>query len=306
MNPTRKPKPPDKGAPPEHKPSRKVALEEVMRSLQDLVSNELATETTKSPGKVPDTTAKARNTAPENKPPATDALSSSGVLRTAQPVTVEPVAEPESTVLDHVHAEPSASSIPDTVNELPDLGTEPKTTPTEPLPAKANDIPLGGIQQELPYLDAAPPVPAPATVEKDTEALSGQSDLQSVEVARTDFTAVGSNPAAVTEETHWDDFPVLEEVVEQAGDFDTDEIGHRTGSDNENASAELQQSAAKLPPTDAARRLAIQVAARLNVELRKSGQSGLSSDIITRLARLLQEALAKGASNMENDTPDKH
>ena len=45
MNPTHKPKPPDKGAPPEHKPSRKVALAEVMRSLQDLVSNELAAET---------------------------------------------------------------------------------------------------------------------------------------------------------------------------------------------------------------------------------------------------------------------
>ncbi len=50
MSPTRKPKPPDKGAPPEHKPSRKVALEEVLRSLQDLVSNELATEPAKLPG----------------------------------------------------------------------------------------------------------------------------------------------------------------------------------------------------------------------------------------------------------------
>jgi hypothetical protein len=60
-----------------------------------------------------------------------------------------------------------------------------------------------------------------------------------------------------------------------------------------------------LPPADAARRLAIQVAARLNVELRKSGQVGLSSDIITRLARLLQEALAKSAPNMENTPQDK-
>jgi hypothetical protein len=97
-------------------------------------------------------------------------------------------------------------------------------------------------------------------------------------------------PAA--EETIWDDFPVLEEAVELAEEFDADELGHR---------AEIPPSA-KLPPADTARRLAIQVAARLNVELRTSGQAGLSSDIITRLARLLQEALAKGTANMENTT----
>ena len=84
---------------------------------------------------------------------------------------------------------------------------------------------------------------------------------------------------------NWDDIPVLEEAVDMADINDTDE-GHASG--------------AMLPHAGDARRLAIQVAARLNVELRKSGQPGLSSEIITRLARMLEEALAKGTANVEN------
>lgn len=101
---------------------------------------------------------------------------------------------------------------------------------------------------------------------------------------------------APPEELNWDDIPVLEEAVEMLEETEANETGHAVGG----------PAAINLPPADAARRLAIQVAARLNVELRKSGQAGLSSDIITRLARLLQEALAKGVSNMENTPPDKH
>ena len=44
----------------------------------------------------------------------------------------------------------------------------------------------------------------------------------------------------------------------------------------------------------------------LNVELRKSGQAGLNSAIITQLAKMLEEALAKDAPNMENTRPGKH
>ena len=47
-------------------------------------------------------------------------------------------------------------------------------------------------------------------------------------------------------------------------------------------------------------KLAIQVAARLNVEMRRGGKRGLNSDVITHLARILEEALAQAASNSEN------
>ncbi len=98
------------------------------------------------------------------------------------------------------------------------------------------------------------------------------------------------------DEINWDDIPVLDEAVEL----------HEVSVANETNQAAGVVATAALLPADVARRLAIQVAARLNVELRKSGQAGLSSEIITRLARLLQEALAKSAPNMENTPPDQH
>jgi hypothetical protein len=137
----------------------------------------------------------------------------------------------------------------------------------------------------------------PSTVERET----GNSllDVPPTEKAAAPDVA----PQSVTEaapvatgETNWDDIPVLEEAVDMSEELEVNETGHAGDA----------PVATNLPPAEAARRLAIQVAARLNVELRKSGQGGLNSDIITRLARLLQEALAKVASNMENNPPDKH
>lgn len=299
MSPTHKPKPPDKGAPPEHKPSRKVALEEVMRSLQDLVSNELAIEPAKPAGEAQPGTAKTKKTAPEGKPPAARSAFSADVLPSMPPGTTEPTTEPESVAPDQVFPKPPVSAIPDVVDALPDLGAEPLTTPAEPPPSTASEIPLGGLQQELPYLETAPlapstNLPTPISEATETEVASLLPEVLPADDAKTNSVAGNNTPATTAEEISWDDFPVLEEVVE----IDTDAVSHRTDASG--------ATAAKLPPADAAHRLAIQVAARLNVELRKSGQGGLSSDIITRLARLLQEALAKGAANMENSPPDKH
>ena len=289
MSPTRKPKPPDKGAPPEHKPSRKVALEEVMRSLQDLVSNELAIEPAKPPA------AKTTKTAPTEKKSDTRSAFSADVLPAVTPVAPEPATE--SIVPDRVFPTPSPAAIPDIVDELPDLGAGPLTAPAETPPATRGAAPLGGLQQELPYLEAAPPAPQPAPSPEAAEAevTSFLPEVLPIDAAKTDMVADNNTPASAAEEINWDDFPVLEEAVELPEEVDADGAAQGTGT----------SQVAMLPPADAARRLAIQVAARLNVELRKSGQDGLNSDIITRLARLLQEALAKGAPNMENTTVNK-
>jgi hypothetical protein len=309
MSPTHKPKPPDKGAPPEHKPSRKVALEEVMRSLQDLVSNELAIEPAKPAAEAQASTAKTKKkTAPAEKPPAARSAFSADVLPTMPPGAAEPTAEPESIARDRVLPTQSVSAVPGVVDELPDLGAEPQTTLAGPPPGTASEVPLGGLQQELPYLEAAPPaptvnLPAPTPETSEAEPSSLLPEMLPTDEPNTDIIDAGNNiQASDVEEINLDDFPVLEEVV----DIDSDELGHRTDPGSVLAAMEFVPSPANLPPADAAHRLAIQVAARLNVELRKSGQGGLSSDIITRLARLLQEALAKGASNMENSPPDKH
>jgi hypothetical protein len=318
MSPTRKPKPPDKGAPPEHKPSRKVALEEVMRSLQDLVSNELAIEPAKPSGETETVPAKSKKSGSTEKPSAAPASIAPVALETSPPDTVASAMTAESGTGDQQPpTSPSASNL-DGLEGLPDLAA---VAPTIPVTTTNTDqpIPAGGLQQELPYLEdiapataASPAEPTPAQIapqipeslpeilplaetstaelphiELKTEMMAGNS--ASIEVTPTSVT---KSPPAATEEINWDDFPVLEEAVELAEMFDADAAGSH---------AETPQSAG-LPRADAARRLAIQVAARLNVELRKSGQAGLSSDIIIRLARLLQEALAKGTANMENNT----
>jgi hypothetical protein len=297
MSPTRKPRPPDKGAPPEHKPSRKVALEEVMRSLQDLVSNELADEPAK---------------------------------RTGEPAAAEPAQASDTgnlstgfTAAPQTNEAASAETAPDTefitLESLPELPAAlPSAPEPEPQATPSPTVPAGGLQQELPYLDAQPPEPETgppeaaaesrmdvlAAVSSTVESDPGNLSLDDPSVAITgnrvpldvDPLSEAATVPAPVEEINWDDIPVLEEAVDMPDETMIHETGH----------AMDRPAAAYLPPADAARRLAIQVAARLNVELRKSGQEGLNSDIITRLARLLQEALAKGASNMENTPPDKH
>ncbi len=307
MSSTRKPKPPDKGAPPEHKPSRKVALEEVMRTLQDLVSNELATAPEKSPGEA--TAAKTKRAAPAEKQPAARSAFSADMQPAAPPIVAEP--------------EPVAPE------GLPGDLVKPLHPPTEPPPPASSAVPPGGLQQELPYLEPIPaapsellPSPTPEVAQPDVSSLLPEalpSDAAAADIAADKSVPMDTAPASLTEapaapaevmapaeEIKWDDIPVLHEAVELTEDTESGEAGHETDPGDMIATMEYVQSAANLPPADAAHRLAIQVAARLNVELRKSGQGGLSSDIITRLARLLKEALAKGAPNMENTPPDKH
>jgi hypothetical protein len=322
MSPTRKPKPPDKGAPPEHKPSRKVALEEVLRSLQDLVSNELATEPVKPASEAVTTTARTNKSSTAQEPSATPTAITTDLPPVIPPAALESTAEPVSGAIDHQIPTQPATTVSGVVDELPDLGAEPPATSAAAATTDSK-VPAEGLQQELPYLEdipsapsAKPPAPTPEAADFQMPELTladlppenlppGELPLSEV---KSDVIAENSAPAdlapaptiaatpAAVEEINWDDIPVLEEAVDLAEEIDAE--GATPG-----ASASVPSA---LPPADAARRLAIQVAARLNVELRKSGQAGLSSDIITRLARLLQEALAKGTANMENSPPDKH
>lgn len=266
MSPTRKAKPPDKGAPPEHKPSRKVALEEVMRSLQDLVNNELAIDTAKQPDK---------STTSESKKP-----------RTTGNLPDVPATPPHNS--DTTFAETTSESESITLETFPDSGTSTAEPQAGPKPV----IPAGGLQQELPYLDALSPASSVRQSDNDASGIPSASSTNDADrITRSKSAAMPSTEEipATPDELDWDDIPVLEEAVEFLEESELNETGQTGGN-----------RTSPLPRADAARRLAIQVAARLNVELRKSGQAGLSSDIITRLARLLQEALAKNSSTGEN------
>ena len=303
MNPTHKPKPPDKGAPPEHKPSRKVALAEVMRSLQDLVSNELAAETT---------TPKKRRRA-DQKPSTAHADDAPAVVNSAEEIeSITLESPPESS------AETPATPRPPGMAEVPETQEQFSGEPLAPAKPSVPGgktapafVPVGtasrsalppsmagaggpstapfdkaqgrlrtGLQQELPYLDSLAPAPPESPPE-----LAAPSHIPEPVVNEASFTTT-----LTLSEENWDDIPVLEEAVDLTDEIDAD------------AAVPGASPAIVLPPAGAARRLAIQVAARLNVELRKSGQTGLNSAIITQLAKILEEALAKNAATMENAT----
>ena len=73
---------------------------------------------------------------------------------------------------------------------------------------------------------------------------------------------------------NWDDIPVLNEVV----------------------MSPAAVAAPALPPSSAARELALKAVARLNIELRKAGNAPLPPAIIDRLEHILREALEAHAA----------
>jgi len=81
------------------------------------------------------------------------------------------------------------------------------------------------------------------------------------------------------EEIRWEDIPVLEDVAE--GTDDEDEF--------------------QIPDPKQARKIAIQVAARLNIEMHKQGLEGLDIATINRLRALLVKELAKAAASKQDD-----
>ena len=259
--PARASRPRDFGAP-EPKPSRKVALDEVLRTLQDLVGNELNVE------------------APQQAKPA----------KTRAPSRIEPPAKFQNEIT-------AEAPLPESVTEI-------ELTAPEPEPPAAVAVPPEGLQQELPHLEpevlsANPPepvpkpAPKPAIVAQDLEPIATElPELEIIPVVET-APAPAPVPAASDHDLTPTDIPVLSDVVDEIEEIEAVALP---------ADQTTLPGLTMPPPPPAAdaRKLAIQVAARLNVELRKDGKPGLSSDVIARLAHALEEALAKAASNSEN------
>lgn len=271
-------RPRDFGAP-DPKPSRKVALDEVLRSLQDLVTNELNVEspTTRAPD-----------------------------ARAAKARAVKPAAVDLEIAAD----QPAATAHSDTAAPQ----TEEPLTAVAPSPNKT--VVAGGMQQELPHLEPEPALkreiatPASAPVEAQrTPRVADETESLETESLDTELPELQAAPApeANTQRApHTDDhnhtpsdIPVLDDVVEEIEELEATALP---------ASAESAASLplATLPEGMSARRLAIQVAARLNVELRREGKPVLSSAVIARLAHALEVALAPGDANRENTKPEQH
>lgn len=162
------------------------------------------------------------------------------------------------------------------------------------LPAESEieipDLPSTG------FMTASPAVPSPLD-RAGSMATDGPDELPDLDYSAVP-TTVPAKPTAlsvVDDDTGPSDIPLLEDAI------DLDEH------------IELATPKPPVPAIPTAprptggdpRRLAIQLAARLNVDLRREGKPVLGSDVIAKLARLLEESLAKGAPNMENTRPKK-
>ena len=194
--------------------------------------------------------------------------------------------------------------------------------------APANQRPdrrFGGevSQHELPFTDAVPavsretpdtPGPSDRIAVRQTEGsdTSGESGAEHPPPADSGilagFTAGSwhesgqeSEHAPATVEVYWDDIPVLQNAVDLVPG------GGSAQAQRQAASAptpdEPQPPPATTLPSAHAHRIAVLAAARLDLELRKSGARSLDSSVVARLAQILEEMLAQGAANMDNNSP---
>jgi hypothetical protein len=200
---------------------------------------------------------------------------------------------------------PDSSLLVEPEGEIPHLPVADKVAPRMPaarggahtdhdLPAESEieipDLPSTG------FMTASPAVPSPLD-RAGSMATDGPDELPDLDYSAVP-TTVPAKPTAlsvVDDDTGPSDIPLLEDAI------DLDEH------------IELATPKPPVPAIPTAprptggdpRRLAIQLAARLNVDLRREGKPVLGSDVIAKLARLLEESLAKGAPNMENTRPKK-
>ena len=259
---------------PKHKPQKKHTLDEVLKSLQDLIRNDLIAAARVAGG-----------TAPAALPPAEPAAS------TPAPDPFHSALDTLDTLIDHELVEPAkqARAAPPPPDDLPDDENWPdddtlineSLAADEALNAKLNDgkdfapeasettdkpEPVRGVQNAFAFDDTKPAdtdifeMPAtPATLEPITETEPTDTDVPP-----------RRNTARTLPD---DDIPVLHEVAH-----------------------EILAAAPELPTPEQARDIAVHVVARLNIELRKGGAQPLDPSTIDRLQQLLREALASKSS----------
>ena len=292
---------------PKHKPSQKHTLDEVLRSLQDMIRHELAGASSKKPAGDNTTAVTPGVNIHTDLEKALDALKSDledSLLHTGRPPPFE-----------------SLESLLPVLGAPPDSGTRfkpqqdgrgsgaavlmdpPPYTPRKELPTLRTDrtpnAPARVNQRDLPYLDDITPaggVPSPPREHPPSPTRPGltgaptTSDIASppdslVSAAASDAEAIAQEEALLA-----DSIPVLTDAVvfpDVSGETDN---------------AEALQIEVPLPSPDRARDIAIRVAATLNIEMRKSGRRGLSTPVIIRLAQLLRGALAQAQSNVDNSS----
>ena len=259
---------------PKHKPQKKHTLEEVLKSLQDLIRNDLiAAQRGGSGPALP-----ALNAPP---PAATDAFDTAldtldhlidhELIEPAQQARTAPPAADDDlppddenwpdddTLINESLAADEAFSVTDDAGK--DLAPEERTVPTEPAAPR-------GAQNTFAF--EAPPAGASNGADESPAPDTDIEPTTDDESNATDMPPRAHSARSLPE----DDIPVLHEVAHEI----------------------LAAADGALPTPEQAREIAVHVVARLNIELRKGGAAPLDPSTIDRLQQLLREALASKSS----------
>lgn len=287
---------------PKHKPSPKRTLEEVLKSLQDLIRNDLVSR-------------RDANAAPPEPPPTPpagsipdafdealdklDRLITHELVEPAEQARAAPRPGPEEPLPEETEWPPEENALEERVAD--DLLPGPNAGGTEATAESGGEqrTRLGadesrfGIQDTLPFEEPPPslasflkdaepeeraheaaPPDAPIldepTLEAEDQSSQDEGTTRKIEAEKAPRETRSPPPREGTPSLTLDDgIPVLSEIAEI-------EPGHE-------------------PPTpEQLRNIAIRVVARLNIERRKAGEPPLDIRTIERLQQLLKEALAGG------------
>ncbi|MHB1141331.1 MAG: hypothetical protein ACYC1T_06195 [Sulfuricaulis sp.] len=234
----------------------------------------------------------------ENPPPVSEELITLDVEFTGAPETTAPVVETSpATPADASPApEPPAAPVEKKItleivngpllDNPPDrsavnfdtLGLEPSPPEPAPPPVTAE---TPAPETELPVIVVEPdlsPVPEPETPKAPEKASATETRAETPPAAEPPPAAVESAPKGAPGSFNLDDIPVLNEVVAPpAGSVPTP----------------ATPPAPPLPAPDRARDLVVRAVAKLNVEMRKTGGTGLDTKTILRLQQLIRQELEK-------------
>jgi len=279
-----------------HKPSKKVALEEVLASLQDLVNNEFADDAANQAesGQTPNILSNAHpGGAPRRRGrPRKHPLPEIPEIKEAPAVPVETGAGTNSEAVDYTYSQEQA----DLFGKSPEKSARKRQKPAPPQPQGSQAQAGRSTEAKKPARPAKPVRKAPLVLGGELETPAKRANLRVVEsqemappkqTETNEFTSDMSSKSSNTAENRspqnnldWaDDIPVLTEVV------DPSELNIGDLKDV------VDQSLARKDLAPEAREIAVKVAAKLNIEMRKEGGSQLDVKTIMRLQALLKEAL---------------
>jgi hypothetical protein len=260
-----------------HKPSRKVVLEEVLASLQDLVSNEFA-DGSASVADSSEQSPRVLSNGPRKRGrPRKHPLPDSPPAK-RRPVSSRHDRQSDSDDTDYTYSQEQADLFGGAAQM--DSGNGALASPSAHAPDPATRDDSADWPGQATELENGARRATLRVVGSDTPATARDRPRDPMNSKSANKFA-NTHPAATeSEPLNWaDDIPVLTEAVEP-DELDMSQLRHV-----------VDESLARKDLAPEARAIAVKVAARLNIEMRRDGGAQLDIKTIMRLQDLLKEAL---------------